>query len=279
MFGTKIANRTARGMAVGALILSLATTLAGSAYAAPLAENDCSAAAHARNDAVHLLHTAWKAFEGDLKDLARDARKLQHESHEKGDSVINDARAVVASAKSELKDIRSQAQEDIQAVVELGTACKDEDEDTTSSTNSGTTTNTNTNGNNSAPAPTDATPPADSSGSAHTFDTSGLDAKYKGIVDKAIKDMQKVVDDTRTALAALTTVAEEAKDAKGSNDDSKVKKDLETAKADNQKAKADREDAKKSDNAKTKVKATTKSQNSDKGKVRDRNTNHRDEND
>ena len=91
--------------------------------------------------------------------------------------------------------------------------------------------------------------------------------------------MQKVVDDTRTALAALTTVAEEAKDAKGSNDDSKVKKDLETAKADSQKAKADREDAKKSDNAKTKVKATTKSQNSDKGKVRDRNTNHRDEND
>src|SRR5438309_11759890 len=92
MFGTKIANRTARGMAVGALILSLATTLAGSAYAAPLAENDCSAAAHDRNDAVHLLHTAWKAFEGDLKDLARDARQLQHGSHGKGDSVMHGAR-------------------------------------------------------------------------------------------------------------------------------------------------------------------------------------------
>ena len=69
MFGTRIANRTARGMAVGALILSLgATTFGGSANAAPLADETqgCSVAAHARNDAVHLLHTAWKAFDGDL---------------------------------------------------------------------------------------------------------------------------------------------------------------------------------------------------------------------
>src|SRR2546423_13146242 len=123
MFGTKIANRTARGMAVGALILSLATTLAGSAYAAPLAENDCSAAAHARNDAVHLLHTAWKAFEGDLKDHARDARKLQHESEKTSAVLSKDARGTVAEAKAELKDIVSQAHADIQAAVELGTAC------------------------------------------------------------------------------------------------------------------------------------------------------------
>ncbi len=277
MFGTKIANRTARGMAVGALILSLgATTFAGSAYAAPLAENDCSAAAHARNDAVHLLHTAWKAFEGDLKDLARDARKLQHESRKTGDEVVNDARAVVASAKRELKEIRSQAHEDIQDAVELGTACTDED-DTTSSTNTTTnTTTTTTTNNTSTTAPSDATPPADSTGSAHTFDTSGLDAKFKGIVDKAIKDMQKVVDDARKALMDMTAVADEAKDT---TDASKVKKDLETAKADVQKAKADREDAKKSDKAKAKAKSTTKEHNSDKGKVHDRNTSHRDEND
>jgi hypothetical protein len=264
MFGTMIANRTARGMAVGALILSFAaTTFGGSAYAAPLADDktDCSTAAHARNDAVHLLHTAWKAFEGDLKDLARDARQLQHESHKTGDVVINDARDLVKDAKSELKDIRSQAHEDIQTAVELGTACSDEDEDSTSSTDTTTTTTTNT----SATAPTDATPPADSSGSAHTFDTSGLDAKYKGIVDKAITDMQKVVDDTRAALTALTAVADEAKDAKDAKDESKVKTDRETAKADSQKAKADREDAKKSDKAKTKVKATTKAENSGRG--------------
>lgn len=273
MFGTMIANRTARGMAVGALILSFAaTTFGGSAYAAPLADDktDCSTAAHARNDAVHLLHTAWKAFDGDLKDLARDARQLQHESHKTGDVVLNDARDLVKDAKSELKNIRSQAQEDIQAKVELGTACKDEDEDTTSSTDTNTTTNTNT---TSANAPTDATPPADSSGSAHTFDTNGLDDKYKGIVDKAILDMQKVVDDTRNAVTALTTVAEEAKDAKDAKDESKVKKDRETVKADSAKAKADREDAKKSDKAKAKVKSTTN------GKVHDRATSHRDEND
>ena len=273
MFRMSMGSRTARGFAAAALVLSLtATTLAGSAYAAPLAENDCSAAAHARNDAVHLLNTAWKAFEGDLKDLARDARQLQHESHKTGDVVINDARDLVKDAKSELKDIRSQAHEDIQAKVELGTACKDDEDDTTSSTDTTTTTTTNNTNNTSASAPLDATPPADSSASAHTFDTSGLDKKYKGIVDKAIVDMQKVVDDTRSAVTDLSTVAEEAKDAKDAKDDSKVKKDRETVKAEAEKAKTHREDAKKSDKA-AKVKSTTK------GKVHDRNTSHRDEND
>ena len=264
MFRMSMGSRTARGFAAAALVLSLtATTLAGSAYAAPLADNDCSAAAHARNVAVHFLDkVVWKAFEGDLKDLARDARQLQHESHKTGDVVINDARDLVKDAKGELKDIRSQAHEDIQAAVELGTACTDK-EDTTSSTDTSTTTNTNDT-NTSVNAPTDATPPADSTGSAHTFDTSGLDAKYKGIVEKAIVDMQKVVDDTRAALTALTAVAEEAKDAKDAKDESKVKNDRETAKAEAVKAKTNREDAKKSDKAK--AKSTTKAQNSGKGK-------------
>src|SRR5439155_22570664 len=101
--------------------------------------------------------------------------------------------------------------------------------------------------NASVTAPAAARPPADPTGSAHTLDTSGLDAKYKGIVDKAIADMQKVVDDTPAALTALTAVAGEAKDAKDVKDESKVKKDRETAKANSDKAKADREDAKKSD--------------------------------
>jgi hypothetical protein len=270
MFRMSMAGRTTRALAAAALIFSLsATTFAGSAFAAPLAENGCSAAAHARNDAVHLLHTAWKVFNGDLQDLARDARKLQHESHKKGDVVLNDARQVVADAKHEIKGIRSQAQEDIQAAVELGTACSDED-DTKSSTNTTTTTTTT---NNSATAPSDASPPADTSGGAHTFDTSGLDAKYKGIVEKAIQDMQKVVDDTRKALTDMTTVAEEAKDL---TDDSKVKKDLEAAKADREKAKSEREHGK---SDKTKAKSTTKTHDGDKGKVHDRNTSHRDEND
>lgn len=274
MFRMSMGSRTARGFAAAALVLSLtATTLAGSAYAAPLAENDCSAAAHARNDAVHLLNTAWNAFEGDLKDLARDARQLQHESHKTGDVVINDARDLVKDAKSELKDIRSQAHEDIQGAVELGTACKDAEDDTTSSTDTTTTTTNNTN-NTSASAPLDATPPADSSDSAHTFDTSGLDEKYKGIVDKAIVDMQKVVDDTRNAVMDLSTVAEEAKDAKDAKDDSKVKKDRETVKAEAEKAKTNREDAKKSDKAK--AKSTTKAQNSGKGNGKDNTHNNED---
>src|SRR5256885_13597526 len=98
MFGTRIANRTARGMAVGALILSLGVTTFGSgANAAPLADEtqDCSSAAHARNDAVHLLHTAWRAFDGDLKNLARDARKLQHESEKASAVASKDARDLI----------------------------------------------------------------------------------------------------------------------------------------------------------------------------------------
>jgi hypothetical protein len=257
MFVTKIATRTARGMAVGALILSLGvTTFGGSANAAPLADEtqDCSAAAHARNDAVQLLHTAWKAFAGDLKSLARDARKLQHESEKASTVASKDARGVVADAKAELKDIVSQAHSDIQAAVALSTACSDEDDSTTTTTTTTTTT--------SVTAPKDATSPADSTGSAHTFDTSGLDAKYKDIVDQAIKDMQKVVDDARKALLDMTTVAESKETTE--KDADKVEQEVEKAKADRQTVKHDREDAKKADKAKTaKVKATA-SQNSGK---------------
>ena len=270
MFVTKIAHRAARGMAVGALILSLGvTTFGGSANAAPLADEtqDCSAAAHARNDAVHLLHTAWKAFDGDLKSLARDARKLQHESEKTSAVASKDARGVVADAKAELKDIASQAHSDIQAAVDLGTACANQDED------SATTTTSTTSG---ATATSDSTAPADSTGSAHTFDTSGLDAKYKDIVDQAIKDMQKVVDDARTALLDMTTVAESKETTE--KDVEKVEQEVEKAKADRTVVKQEREDAKKADKAKAdKVKAdkvkAVKSQNNGKADTKGKNDN------
>ena len=268
MFRT-MSGRATRVFAAGALILSLtATTFAGSAFAAPLADDktDCSTAAHARNDAVHLLHTAWKAFNGDLKDLARDARKLQHESEsEKASAVLTtDARGVVASAKAELKDIVSQAHSDIQAVVDLGTACSDENDGNTTTTNSST-------------APSDSTAPADSTGSARSFDTSGLDAKYKDIVDQAIKDMQKVVDDARKALLDLTTAAGSKETTV--KDAEKVEQEVEKAKADRQTAKQDREDVKKADKANAKVKATTKSQNNGKGNGRAHNASTNEERD
>ena len=260
MFGTRIANRTARGMAVGALILSLGVTTFGvSANAAPLADEtqDCSAAAHARNDAVHLLHTAWKVFDGDLKDLAKDARELQHESRkDKANAdLTKDARAEVASAKQELKSIASQAHADIQAAAELGTACKDAADE------SGTTTTTTTTTSTSTTAPSDSTAPADSTGSAHTFDTSGLDSKYKDIVDQAISDMQGVVDEATKALLDVTTAAETTTTA----DDTKVKTDLEKAKADRATAKADREEAKAAAKDKSKGKSDVTSSNSGKG--------------
>jgi len=242
-------------MAVGALILSIsATTFGGSANAAPLADEtqDCSAAAHARNDAVHLLHTAWKAFDGDLKDLAKDARELQHESRKDKASadLTKDARAEVASAKQDLKSIASQAHADIQDAADLGAACNDVEETTTTTT---TTTSTT--------APSDATAPADSTEGAHSFDTSGLDSKYKDIVDQAITDMQGVVDDATKAGLDLSTAVETTSTA----DDAKVKKDLETAKADRETAKADREEAKAAAKDKSTDKANAKPENSGKG--------------
>jgi hypothetical protein len=251
MFRMSKAGRTAQGLAAAALILSLTvTTFAGSSNAAPLA--DCSDAAHARNDATHLLHTAWKVFDGDLKDLARDARKLQHESKKDKASadLTVDARADVADAKKELKSIRSQAHADIQAEVELGSACADEDEDDTTSTG----TNAPSDSTGSAGAPGDSTAPADSTGSAHTFDTSGLDEKYKDIVEQAIEDMQAVVDDAREAVEDMAAAAETT----DTTDDSSAKKNAE-------KAKADREEAKAEAKGKSKDKSNEKSSNSGKG--------------
>ena len=43
--------------------------------------------------------------------------------------------------------------------------------------------------------------------------TSGLDAKYKTVVDQAIKDMQKVVDDLKTVITNMTTAAQTASTA------------------------------------------------------------------
>ena len=249
MLRTSIAGRTTRALAAGALILSLtASTFAGIAQAAPQSVEDqgCSAAAHARNDALHLLHTVWKAFNGDLQSLARDARKLQHDALKAGDDVSKDARAEVASAKQELKDIRSQAQADIQDAADLGTACKDDGDNTTTPTTGTTLTTTTT----SATAPTDATAPADSTDGARTFDTSGLDKKYKDIVDQAILDMQAVVDDARKAVQDLTAVGE----SKATTEDAKVKKDLDEVKAENTKAKHDREDTRTAEKAKAKSK-------------------------
>ena len=254
MFRT-MAGRTTRAFAAGALILSLtATTFAGSANAAPLADDktDCSTAAHARNDAAQLLHTAWKAFDGDLKSLARDARKLQHETEKESGVLTTDARAVVASAKAELKGIASQAHSDIQAAVDLGTACKDEGDDTT-------VTPTSTTNNTSTTAPSDATAPADSTDGARTFDTSGLDSKYKDIVDQAIKDMQAVVDDARTAVLEMTKAAESKETT--ATDVEKVKHEVATATA-------DREEAKTAAKDKSKNKSNAKSSHSGKGKGR-----------
>jgi hypothetical protein len=258
MFRMSKAGRTAHGLAAAALIFSLTvTTFAGSANAAPLAESDCSVAAHARNDANHLLHTVWKVFNGNLKDLARDARKLDKESRkDKASAALRtDARAEVASANDELKSIRSQAHADVQAEVELGSACKDEeDEDTT------TTTTTTT-------APSDVTAPAESTGDAHTFDTSGLDEKYKEIVDRAITDMQAVVDEARKAVEDIAAAAETTE----TTDDTNVATDRETAKAERQKAKTEREEAKAEAKGKSKDKSKETSSNSGKGSDKSKN--------
>src|SRR5207244_9347303 len=185
----------------------------------------------------------------------RVARKLQHETENESGVLTTDARAVVASAKAELKGIASQAHSDIQAAVELGAACSD-DEDSTTPTN---TTTTNTTTTNSVTAPSGSTAPADTTGSARTFDTSGLDSKYKDIVDQAIKDMQAVVDDARTAVLEMTKAAESKETT--ATDVEKVKHEVATATA-------DREEAKTAAKDKSKNKSNAKSSHSGKGKGR-----------
>ncbi|HEV8470876.1 MAG TPA: hypothetical protein VGR46_14835 [Candidatus Limnocylindria bacterium] len=183
-------------MAVGALILSIsATTLGGSANAAPSADEttSCSALAHARNDAVHTLHAAFKDFREQLKDLAHDARELERDArHSKSATEMTvDARHEVADARAKLQEIWTTAHAKLQSLVELGQACKDEDKDEEKdkdedSTKSSTTTAVTTNGPSLA----------------------ALVAKSKDIVDQAIKDMQAVLDDVTATVAKMTTAAQ-----------------------------------------------------------------------
>src|SRR6267143_207912 len=159
MFST-MSSRATRVFAAGALIFSLtATTLVGSANAAPLANTaGCSAASQVRTDAMHALHDAWKASSGDLKAL-----KNGHELM----SSWRDIKAVVLQAVRDLKDLG------------LGSECQDENTTTTPVTGSVTT-----------------------------------DQAVKDIVDKAIKDMQAVVDAARKLAA--DTAARAPKDSTAS---------------------------------------------------------------
>ena len=228
MFRADLGARTARGMAVGALVLSLtASALSGVAHAAPSMEEgrDCSTLAHARNDAVHTLHVVWKTFRGDLKELAREARMLQKEAHKSGVTLTSDARDAVAAAQQELTTLRTDAHAEIQGLAELGTECKAEADTTTTTT---TTT--------SDPAPADATAPADSTSDARTFDTSDLADQYREVVDKAIADMQKVVDDAAKAVADMAAAAE----TRETVDDEQVTAEVAKAKSERAKVKEER---------------------------------------
>lgn len=223
MFRTSIG----RAISAAALIVSMSiTSLGGTAYAVEGNTNDCSQAAHDRNAAVHLLHDAWKTFRGDLKDLAHDARALDRDTRKAGDS-STDARAIVSKATKDLNGVWTQAHSDIQDAADLG-SCGDEDSSSGSTSNTTTTTTSNTTlqTNTSAPAPSDSTSPGDTSGSGHTFDTSGLAKQYKSIVDQAITDMQKIVDDATKAVQALS--------------DATTTKDVTKAVQDNDKAEHDR---------------------------------------
>ena len=161
MFST-MSSRATRVFAAGALIFSLtATTLVGSANAAPLANTaGCSAASQVRTDAMHALHDAWKASSGDLKAL-----KNGHE---------------LMSSWRGLKDVLMQAVRDLKDLG-LGTQCQDENTTTTPATGSVTT-----------------------------------DQAVKDIVDKAIKDMQAVVDAARKLAA--DTAATAPKDSTASDE-------------------------------------------------------------
>ena len=199
MFRTSLGKRTARGMAVGALILSIsATTFGGSANAAPSADDtkSCSTLAHERNDAVQTLHKWVMSFRDELKDLAREARELERDARhsQSATELTGDARGEVADARAQIQEIWTAAHEELQSRTELGQACKDEDtdEETTTSTNTTTTNLTTT---------------------VEGPSTDELVAKYKEVVDKAITDMQTVLDDVTAAVAKLTEAAQSTDDS------------------------------------------------------------------
>jgi hypothetical protein len=137
LFGTQIGNRTARGMAVGALILSLTATIgSGTATAAPPVDETademkgCSVLAHERNDGRHRLQEAWKGFRAELRGLHRDARDLDREAKKSksASAMTSEARQELDNAREELGQIRSDAHAKIQELAELGQACKEERE-------------------------------------------------------------------------------------------------------------------------------------------------------
>ena len=227
MFRTSLRQRTARGMAVGALILSLsATTFGGSASAAPSADDtsSCSTLAHARNDSVHRVHAAWIDFRDQLKDLARDARELERDArHSKAATEMTvDARSEVADARAKLQEIWTTAHEKLQNGADLGQTCADKDndqekdEDTkTSSTTANTTTTSATTRHEDADENKDEDKDDETKTTSNTTTTSttnasttDLVAKYKDVVDQAIKDMQAVLDDVTATVAKMTTAAQ-----------------------------------------------------------------------
>jgi hypothetical protein len=204
MFRTNMPGRTARAIAAGALILSLtATSFAGSANAAPLADkDDCGVASAARSEAVHLLHVAWMGFASTLKALASDANESSHE---------------LAKAKRELKSVLMHAKE---ALEDLNCAHDDE----------------------FLPTP----------GAATTATTPASD-NVKSIVEKAIKDMQAVVDAASKAVADTTTAAkpETTPDKVTDEDGSSVKGEKETANEDREDANDNDDKAKGNEKAKS----------------------------
>ncbi len=215
MFRTTIGKRTARGMAVGALILSLsATTFGGSASAAPAADEttSCSTLAHARNEAAHRLHDAWKGFRDQLKDLAKDARELERDArHSKSATELTvDARSEVADARAKLQEIWTSAHEKLQDGTDLGQACKveDKDEDTKTSANTTTTTASTTKDEDQDEDKNEDKDEHTQKPSITTASMVALVAKYKDVVDQAIKDMQAVLDDVTATVAKLTTAAQ-----------------------------------------------------------------------
>jgi hypothetical protein len=200
MFRKSVAGRTTRALATGALILSLgATTFVGSANAAPLANNEaCSAAANVRSDAVHALHDAWKASVGELKALVPDMEK-QAMKKELENELKQEIWHELLSAWHDLKSVAMQAKEDIWDIG-LGAACHHDDDDK-----------------NVTPAQGAATTAAD---------TSALEAKFKAIVDTAIKDMQAVVEAARKSVAEMTAAATTTNGTDvAKNEDSKAEED------------------------------------------------------
>ena len=220
MFRTTIGKRTARGMAVGALILSLsATTLGGSASAAPAADEttSCSTLAHARNEAVHKLHSKWMSFRDQLKELAHDARDLERDArHSKSATELTvDARSEVADARAKLQEIWTSAHEKLQDGTDLGQACKveDKDEDTKTSANTTTTTASTTKDEDQDEDKNEDKDENNQKPSITTASMVALVAKYKDVVEQAIKDMQAVLDDVTATVAKLTTAAQSTDDS------------------------------------------------------------------